>query len=97
MKVDEKKIEKITQIGRAISNESRIKIMILCEHNEYSITDLKKLVGISYPNIHGHIKTLKQANLIETRTQLNEKGKNIIIKSLYRISDDFFLEKINNS
>jgi predicted transcriptional regulator len=81
-------IDKLIKIGKALDNKYRRKIINLCAEKEYNITELQKKIKISYPHVHNHVSILREAKLIETYEKTNSKGKNIMIRSKYKILKD---------
>jgi predicted transcriptional regulator len=81
-------IPKIKMMGKALDNSYRIDILKLCSEKEYNITDLQKKINIAYPHVHNHVHILRDADLVETYEKTDSKGKNLMIKSKYKIDGD---------
>ena len=55
------------KLFKAISDETRQKILILLENREMCVTDLVKEFDLSQPAISQHPNVLKNANLVKDR------------------------------
>jgi predicted transcriptional regulator len=86
-------IAKVKALGKILDNEYRIEILKMCSEKEYNITDIQKKINISYPHVHKHVHLLRDADLIETYEKIDPKGKNLMVKSKYRIMGNFLEEK----
>ncbi len=57
------------QVGQALSNGTRLRILNLLCQTERSVDDLADKLGHSVANTSAHLKVLKQARLVEARKQ----------------------------
>ena len=98
MNIDFKKmkIESIIKLGMALNNSHRRKILLICEKNNYSISEIKKKIDLTYANTHKHIKILVNAGLIKTEETKNQNSQVVLVKPLYKITKDNTLEKTNS-
>lgn len=88
------KVKDIIKIGNALSNSHRRKILQYCANGNYAINEVKKKIDLTYANVHKHIKTLKEAGLVSTKEAKDKRGRIVLVKSLYEISNDGILKKI---
>jgi ArsR family transcriptional regulator len=65
---------------KALAHPVRIKLLERLAKGECCVTEIKKCLDISQPNVSQHLKTLKLAGIIE--------GKRTKTKICYRISDE---------
>lgn len=55
----------ISQFGRAIAHPARAKMLLLLrEYKSFRNTDMCRVLKMSVSTVHNHIKTLKEADLI---------------------------------
>ena len=60
-----KKLEDLTKILKALSDDGRIRIIaLLKEKNDLCVCELRELIGLSQPTISSHLKILENAGLI---------------------------------
>ena len=78
-------IDKVKKLGKALDNKYRIDILKICEAEEHNITELQKKLSISYPHVHNHVHILRDADLVETYDKTDSKGKNLMVRSKYKI------------
>jgi len=63
-------IRKITLVIKALSDESRIRIMGLLEAStSLCVCEIREIIGLSQPTISSHLKILENAGLIEHSKQ----------------------------
>jgi len=65
---------------KALAHPARIKLLERLVKGECCVTEIKKCLDISQPNVSQHLKTLKLAGII--------KGKRTRTKIGYRICDE---------
>jgi DNA-binding transcriptional ArsR family regulator len=83
----EKKSQPYTKLARkfkALAHPARIKLLGRLAKGECCVTEIKKCLDISQPNVSQHLKTLKLAGIIE--------GKRTRTKICYKISDERVLD-----
>lgn len=73
-------MNELTQIFKALSDETRLRIIKLLEHGELCVCDITAALEMVQPKISFHLSALKEAGLIKDRKQgkwihysLNEK------------------------
>jgi ArsR family transcriptional regulator len=74
---------KLTKKFKALAHPARIKLLERLVKGECCVTEIKKCLDISQPNVSQHLKTLKMAGIIE--------GKRTKTKICYRICDELVL------
>jgi ArsR family transcriptional regulator len=58
-------LKKITKILKALSDESRIRIIaLLKERNSLCVCEITQVIGLSQPTISSHLKKLQDAEII---------------------------------
>ena len=73
-------METLLQGLRAVSEPTRLRILILCAHAELSVTELVQVLGQSQPRVSRHLKLMVEANLLER----HQEGS----RAFYRMSED---------
>jgi predicted transcriptional regulator len=87
-------VNELIKTSKALDNPLKIKILNFCSEKEHNMSEIKKHFNKRFATITNYIKLLKNARLIETREFINEKGKQIMIKSLYKIAKQGIIQKI---
>ena len=87
-------IFQIREIGKALSNEKRVRLLNLCGDERHNLTELKRRIGLTLQSISRMVKDLEKAGLVKTEEVITEKGRNIMVESLYRVTADGGLRKI---
>jgi ArsR family transcriptional regulator len=92
MQILEKIMENIVKVIKALSDETRIRIMnlLLKANLELCVCEIEELLGIPQYNISKHIKELKNALLVKER-----KEGRFVYCSLAE-NDKAFFKNINN-
>ena len=57
----------ITQTFKALSDETRLRILLLMKEGEICVCDIAESLGMSQPNISFHLSMLREAGLIKDR------------------------------
>lgn len=79
--VTEEVIIKISNFYKALSDSSRLKIIVsLLDENGLCVSNIVEKVGMTQTAVSNQLKSLKDVNLVKSE----RKGKNII----YKINDD---------
>lgn len=78
------------KILKAISDETRQKILILLENREMCVTDLVKEFDLSQPAISQHLTVLKNANLVKDRRDGQKILYSLNTDNLKSFCGDFF-------
>lgn len=71
--------KKIYNTVETINNPTRKKILEFITKKPRSITEIQKHIGISYRNIHLHIKKLENIGVIIKTPRITDKAKEMII------------------
>ena len=58
-------MEKLTNYFKLLSDETRLRIMVLLFHNEYCVCQLCGITGISQPNVSKHLARLRDMGLVK--------------------------------
>ncbi|NLJ97871.1 MAG: winged helix-turn-helix transcriptional regulator [Tissierellia bacterium] len=84
-------MEKLINYFKLLSDETRLRIMVLLFHNEFCVCQITGITGISQPNVSKHLARLRDMGLVK-----DERKEQYIFYSL-NIKDKIFediLEKI---
>ncbi len=84
-------MEKLINYFKLLSDETRLRIMVLLYHNEFCVCQLTGITGISQPNVSKHLARLRDMGFVK-----DEKKEQYTFYSL-SIEDKLFediLEKI---
>jgi ArsR family transcriptional regulator len=57
--------ESLLDVLRAIGEETRLRIVLLLQHGELTVTDLTEILGQSQPRISRHLKLLADAGVVD--------------------------------
>jgi ArsR family transcriptional regulator len=60
-------MEKLTQLFKALSDETRLRILSLMEEGEICVCDIAETLKMTQPNISFHLGILKDAGIIKDR------------------------------
>jgi ArsR family transcriptional regulator len=60
-------MEKILPIFKALSDETRLRILSLIKEGEICVCDIAETLNMTQPNISFHLSMLKEAGLIKDR------------------------------
>jgi DNA-binding transcriptional ArsR family regulator len=77
----------VTAIFGALADESRRRILDLLADGERPVGDLVDLVGLSQPSVSRHLKALRAAGLVESRTQGQRRLYRVIPEPLRDVDD----------
>lgn len=58
-------MDKLTNYFKLLSDETRLRIMVLLFHNEFCVCQLTGITGISQPNISKHLARLRDMGFIK--------------------------------
>ena len=91
-------MEDLLKVFKALSDETRLRIIKLLEQGELCVCDITAALDIVQPKVSFHLSTLKEAGLIKDRKQgkwihysLNEKDlfrRMLILSACERMQDD---------
>ena len=73
-------METLLQGLRAVSEPTRLRVLVLCAHAELSVTELVQILGQSQPRVSRHLKLMVEAGLLER----HQEGS----RAFYRMSED---------
>lgn len=73
-------METLLQGLRAVSEPTRLRILILCAHAELSVTELVQVLGQSQPRVSRHLKLMVEAGLLDR----HQEGS----RAFYRLAED---------
>ena len=86
----------LSELFRALADETRTKILYLLSEQELCVCDLAYLLGMTIPAVSHHLRLLKIMRLVRTR----KKGKQVFyhldddhVISLIRIAQEHFIEE----
>ena len=90
-------MNELVTIFKALSDETRLRIVKLLEHGELCVCDITAALDMVQPKVSFHLSTLKEAGLIKDRKQgkwihysLNEKDlfrRMLILSACERMQD----------
>lgn len=58
-------VDSLLDVLRAVGEETRLRIVLLLQHGELTVTDLTELLGQSQPRISRHLKLLADAGVVD--------------------------------
>ena len=58
-------MEKLTNYFKLLSDETRLRIIILLYHNEFCVCQLTGITGLSQPNVSKHLAKLRDLELVK--------------------------------
>jgi len=64
-------LDKLLRILKATGDPSRIRLLILCAHGEFTVTELVQVIGQSQPRVSRHLRILCDAGLLQRTQQGN--------------------------
>ena len=78
-------MEKLNQVFKALSDETRLRIINLLSFGELCVCDIMAILDISQPKASRHLAYLKHSGLVQSRRQglwmhyslRNDRGKNM--------------------
>jgi ArsR family transcriptional regulator len=86
----------LSELFRALADETRTKILYLLSEQELCVCDLAYLLGMTIPAVSHHLRLLKIMRLVRTR----KRGKQVFynldddhVISLIRIAQEHFIEE----
>ena len=83
-------MDKLTNYFKLLSDETRIRIMVLLFHNEFCVCQITGITGISQPNVSKHLAKLRDMRLVK-----DERKEQYIFYSL-NIEDKLFEDILKN-
>lgn len=60
-------MEKLLSFFKALSDETRIKLVLLLSHGSFCVCELSELLELSQPKISKHLSKLKDLGYVETK------------------------------
>lgn len=76
----------VVQIFRALSDETRVKIVLMLNSRARSVGEIVDLFSVSQPTISRHLRVLKQSGLVVCK----RRGQQVI----YAINEDGFRDEL---
>lgn len=73
------------ELFNAISDEMRLKILMILSHSEFTVNELKEILGIHQSNASRHLSKLSNCGLLKDRREGT--------KAFYGLSDDLYLSR----
>lgn len=64
-------VQPITQLCRALGDETRVRIVALLTHGELCTCHIEAALGLSQPNASRHLALLRNAGVVEPRREGN--------------------------
>ncbi|MBZ2174363.1 metalloregulator ArsR/SmtB family transcription factor [Schnuerera sp. xch1] len=58
-------MNKLINYFKLLSDETRLRIMVLLFHNEFCVCQITGITGISQPNVSKHLARLRDMNLVK--------------------------------
>lgn len=83
-------MEKLINYFKLLSDETRLRIMVLLYHNEFCVCQLTGITGISQPNVSKHLARLRDMGFVK-----DEKKEQYTFYSL-SIEDKLFEDILKN-
>lgn len=71
------------ELFNAISDEMRLKILMILSHSEFTVNELKEILGIHQSNASRHLSKLSNCGLLKDRREGT--------KAFYGLSDDLYM------
>ncbi|RJQ48154.1 MAG: ArsR family transcriptional regulator [Nitrospiraceae bacterium] len=97
-------MEQLLNVFKALSDETRLRILKIAEKGEICVCDLVSVLGMSQPKISFHLNVLKDAGLLKDRKQgkwvhysINDSDlfkRFLMLSVLERISDEAVKENL---
>src|SRR5215472_15580921 len=66
---DDRVYDMQVRICKAFAHPSRLRILDLLAHGEYSVSELQQSLKVSIPNVSQHLSILKGAGVVKTRRE----------------------------
>ena len=98
-------MENLVKVFKALSDETRLKILLIISKRTICQKGISKHLGISDSAVSQHIKVLKEANIVTGIKEgysviyvINEEAFNkarLFLKMINKIDDDTFIKKEN--
>ncbi len=58
-------MDRLTNYFKVLSDETRLRIMVLLYHNQYCVCQLTGITGISQPNVSKHLAKLRDMGFVK--------------------------------
>ncbi len=58
-------MEKLTNYFKLLSDDTRLRIMVLLYHNEFCVCQITGITGLSQPNVSKHLAKLRDTGLVK--------------------------------
>lgn len=97
IKISDNDINKLSDLFQLLAEKNRLKIIFALENKELSVTEIKKITGLSQPLVSFHLKALNEAGLTEkirkssfVFNKLSDKKILFLIRSFINFSEGEF-------
>jgi DNA-binding transcriptional ArsR family regulator/rhodanese-related sulfurtransferase len=90
--------EELAAIGKALSSPKRLRLLNLLSQGEFSVEDIAERLGESTANTSAHLKSLREAGLLESRRdgrKILYSNKNPKVTRLWLALRDFGIENVS--
>ncbi|MBB5149189.1 MULTISPECIES: ArsR/SmtB family transcription factor [Ureibacillus] len=67
--LDDETLFLVSQTFKALSDPTRIRILYLLSHNEYSVNEIAKKLNLSQPTVSHQLRFLKNLRLVKYRRE----------------------------
>ena len=82
--MDKTLIKSLTGKFSALSTESRVSIILLCQNKELTITELSKELNMTHNNASQNVSILEKEGLVR---KTRHKNNTVTVKSLVKITE----------
>lgn len=93
-------VRPLSQLFRALGDETRLRIVALLAHGELCVCHLEKALGLNQPNISRQLGVLRAARVVESRREgtwvyysLSEQSHAIVESQLETLTKAFGAER----
>lgn len=82
--VSERRLRRLQEVFKTLSVYLRLKMLVLLAEKPRYAYELSKLLGISYPLVHLHLRALERVGLVRSEYEVTEGGR---VRKYYRLRD----------
>jgi DNA-binding MarR family transcriptional regulator len=83
--MDDVLVKSLREKFAALSSDSRIKVIFLCQNKELSITELARKINLSHSAMSQNVSVLERFGLVE---KTRHKDNRVTVRSLVRVGKD---------
>ena len=91
--MENEQFDTLLQFFKALSNESRLKILGLLANQEWSVSDLAEFLDVKEPTVSHHLAIMKELGLVNARAEGNTRIYWLDTKFLAGMSKDIFSQE----